>query len=185
MTEAETESANVRAVRSGLNPPPKPPTAASSLEAVDHYVSWWEDEFARARRTVKRRAALVTIWTSILTGLIAVLGAASAALSANPWVDVFGIATTAASATSAVLVTWNQHFHHRELWIQRSAVLHELQNLRRQYETMSRARWYNRRSPDRLARTIDRKLRSILASDLASWVKIQGAGSLDDPAAKQ
>jgi hypothetical protein len=156
-------------------PKPVPNDVDSSLAAMLHYLDWWEKDYARARRVVKKRAALVTIWTNVLTGIVAVLGAISAALSNDPWMDLAAILTTAASATTAVLFAWNEHFHHKELWIQRSRVLSELQSLRREYESLSRQK-QRRRSQDRLAKRLRTELRTVLGEDLQTWTSIQSGG---------
>lgn len=178
MADMQSSDSVPPSVPSGVSGPPRPPEDATSLQVVDHYVAWWEKEYARARRVVKKRASGVIISTSALTGFIAILGATSAALSSNVWIDVIGVATTAASALSAVLVAWDQHFHHRELWIQRSAVLHKLQLLRGDYEIASRLPWYRRRSHDRLAERLMNELQVVLSSDLETWARIQGNSDL-------
>lgn len=159
---------------SGVVGPAPPPANLSALETVAYYLSHWETEFTRARRTVKRRAARVTIATTLLTGAVAVLGSLSASLSDDIRIDVIGIATTAASAASAVLVAWNEHFHHRELWVQRSEMLNELQSLRMQYELLTRQHPRVGRKRDHEAKELMNRLRELLRRDLDSWANIQG-----------
>ena len=160
---------------SGVKAPEWADKGLDGLEAVGYYIFEWEKTYANARRVVKRRASKVTIWTTVITGAVAILGALSAALSDNLWVDLIGVSTTAASATAAVLLAWNQHFHHRELWVQRSGVLNEIQNLRLKYELASRRPWFQRPTKAHLARTLNAELQQILARDLESWTQIQGA----------
>ncbi|WP_344013494.1 DUF4231 domain-containing protein [Microbacterium natoriense] len=157
----------------GLRPPSRPDPKLKSLDAMFHYLDWWEQEFNRTRKVVKRRAAKVTIWTTALTGAIAVLGAISASISNNPLQDLIAICTTAASATTAVLLAWNEHFHHKDLWIQRSQVLHQLQNLRIDYERASRET-KSRRARKRLAQNLSEHLKAVLAKDVQDWKSIQG-----------
>lgn len=153
--------------------PPKQPDQEEPLDAMFYYLGWWETEFNRTRKVVKGRAAKVTIWTTILTGMVAILGAVSAALSNGPWPNAIAICTTAASATTAVLLAWNEHFHHKDLWIQRSQVLNELQTVRIEYERASREA-KTRLSRKRLARKLNKRLTMILGKDVHDWKSIQG-----------
>ncbi|CAH0256372.1 hypothetical protein SRABI98_03387 [Microbacterium sp. Bi98] len=157
----------------GLRPPSRPDPMLKSLDAMFYYLEWWEGEFNRTRKVVKRRAAKVIIWTTVLTGMIAVFGAISASASNNLLQDLIAICTTAASATIAVLLAWNEHFHHKDLWIQRSQVLHELQTIRIEYERASREA-KSRRARRRLATNLSTQLKRVLAQDVRDWKGIQG-----------
>lgn len=157
----------------GLRAPTRPDPKLKSLDAMFYYLDWWEREFNRTRKVVKRRAAKVTIWTTVLTGLVAVFGAISASISNNPLQDLIAICTTGASATTAVLLAWNEHFHHKDLWIQRSQVLHQLQSLRIEYERASREA-KSRRARHRLAQALSAHLTAVLAKDVEDWKSIQG-----------
>lgn len=153
---------------SGVRPPPKPPEGSRPEEVFDFYLTHWEGELARARRVVKKRASRAAIWTTALTGVTAVLGAVTVAASSDLVVDVIGVVVTISASASAVIVTWNEHFHHRELWIQRSAALNELQALRRRFELRK-----GKRCSSRKAMSLSRELEEILGRDLASWTRIQ------------
>lgn len=156
----------------GLRAPTRPGPKLQSLDVAFYYLDWWEREFNRTRKVVKRRAAKVTIWTTVLTGIVAVFGAISASISNNPLQDLIAICTTGASATTAVLLAWNEHFHHKDLWIQRSQVLHQLQSLRIEYERASREA-KSRRARQRLARALNERLTAVLAEDVEDWKSIQ------------
>lgn len=152
-----------------------PPTPGSSPSSVaDHYITQYELQFKRARRTVKRRASGVTIAASILTGSVAVLGAVSAVLAGDGLSIAVALLTTALSSTVTVLLAWNDHFHHRELWIQRSNVLAEINELRRSYSAREALPWPARRSERVAARDALDQLNAILRRDLESWRRIQG-----------
>lgn len=158
---------------SGINSVEPPPPGSSPAQTVEHYLAGYEAQFKRARRTVKRRASGVTIWASILTGVVAVFGSISAVLSTD-WISAaVAIATTVVSAAVAVLLAWNDHFHHRELWIQRSEVLAEINVLRRRFAMRSSLPWYMRRAEDRDAVATLEALNEVLQEDLKSWKRIQ------------
>ncbi len=115
----------------------------------------------------------MTVAIAILTGALAVLGSIGALLSAD-WLSAsIAIATTVISATVSVLLAWNDHFHHRELWIQRSTVLAEINSLHRRYAVNSKQPWYMRRAANTEAAITLRKLDKILERDLESWTQIQ------------
>lgn len=158
---------------SGINSVEPPPAGSSPAQTVEHYLAGYEAQFKRARRTVKRRASRVTIWASILTGLIAVLGSISAVLSTD-WISAaVAIATTLVSSVVAALLAWNDHFHHRELWIQRSEVLAEINVLRRRFAMRSSLPRHMRRAEDRDAVATLEALNEVLQNDLESWKRIQ------------
>ncbi|GAA1780761.1 hypothetical protein GCM10009748_12740 [Agromyces lapidis] len=118
---------------SGIDSVPLPPGGSTPTELVEHYLAGYEAQYKKARRTAKRRASRVTIAVAVLTGGVAVLGAVSAVLSDDVTSGVLAVATTLTSAVIAVLLAWNDHSHHRELWVQRSTVLAELNGLRRRF----------------------------------------------------
>ncbi len=158
---------------SGIDSVPPPPPGSSASQIVDHYLGGYESHFKRARRTVKRRASGVTIAASTLTGLVAVLGSISAVLATDWLSGGLAVATTLSSATVAVLLAWNDHFHHRELWIQRSAVLAQINELRREFAARTTLPWYRRASTRAEARAVLADLNKILREDLETWNKIQ------------
>ncbi|MEV8168838.1 SLATT domain-containing protein [Microbacterium paraoxydans] len=158
---------------SGIDSVPPPPSGSSLSQIVDHYLDGYERQFRKARRTVKRRASGVTIAASILTGLVAVLGSISAVLATDWWSGGLAVATTLTSATVTVLTAWNDHFRHRELWIQRSAVLAQINELRRSFAARAISPWYRRTSTRAEARAVLAELNKILRQDLETWTKIQ------------
>lgn len=162
---------------SGVRSPEPPAADLSRAEVLDHYLEGWEAEYARARRVVKRRASLVTIWTTSLSGLVAVFGAVSAALATDLWVEVISVMTTAASATAAVLLAWNAHFHHAELWVQRSGVLSQLQALRLDVELSKRSASGEEGDGETKTTAFASALKEILKKDAEDWANIKRAGS--------
>jgi hypothetical protein len=161
-------------VPSGIDSVEPPPFGSSPSQIVEHYLAGYEKHFKRARRTVKRRASGVTIAASVLTGAVAVLGSISAVLATDWWSGGIAVATTLLSAAVAVLLAWNDHFRHRELWIQRSAVLSQINDLRRGFAARTTLPWYRRGSAHAEARAALGELNDILRQDLATWTKIQG-----------
>ncbi|QHC64572.1 SLATT domain-containing protein [Rathayibacter festucae] len=159
---------------SGIDSVGPPPAGSTPAETVEHYLSGYEAEFKKARRTVKRRSSAVTIAASVLTGLVAVLGCISAVL-ATDWISGgVAVGTTLSSATIAVLLAWNEHFHHRELWIQRSAVLADVNSVRRRFAARSARPWYKRRTEAVDSKEALDELDSILKDDIRTWTSIQG-----------
>lgn len=149
---------------SGLRPPPEPPDG-DAFDVAMFYVSYWEAEFARARQVVKSRASNVVVWVAVVSGLIAVIGAATA-VTGWTWL---GIVTAALAGAGGVLGAWDGLFRHRELWHQRSLVLGSLQALKR--TTLVRARSGEERVA--LAAEVIGSLNSILSDDLAQWSDIR------------
>ncbi|MFG6445855.1 hypothetical protein ACFXQA_11360 [Microbacterium sp. P07] len=94
---------------------------------------------------------------------------------ATDWFSAtIAIATTTVSAAIAVLLAWNDHFHHRDLWIQRSEVLGEINVVRRRFAMRSSLPWYLRRPADAEAVAALQELKDALTQDLQSWKRIQG-----------
>ena len=90
----------------------------------------------------------------------------------NLAVQILGVTTTGLSALSAVLLTWNDHFHHRDLWAVRSIVLNRLEQLELDYQS---ARENQTANYDELRARLDR----ILKDALREWLRLQGRGSDD------
>jgi len=158
---------------SGIDSVPPPPPGSSPSQIVEHYLDGYEQHFKRARRTVKRRASGVTVAASILTGAVAVLGSISAVLATDWWSGGLAVATTLASAAVTVLLAWNDHFHHRELWMQRSTVLAQINELRRSFAARTTRPWYKRGSDRAEASAALDGLGEILRQDLETWITIQ------------
>lgn len=159
---------------SGIDSVGPPPLGSSPADIAEHYLRGYEEQFKKARRTVKRRASGVTIAASILTGVVAALGSLSAVL-ASDWISGgLAVLTTITSAAIAVLLAWNEHFHHRELWIQRSAILAEINEQRREFTARRTLRWPARRSLRVESHSAMEQLTETLRRDLVEWTTIQG-----------
>jgi len=117
-------------VASGVRPPPPVPANVDAIGVFQHYLSWAEEEFTRARHVVKRRSGHVVLISAAATALIAVLGAATP-ITGWTWL---GIATAALAGVVTVVERWDAHFRHRDLWIQRTIIVAELQRLKRDVE---------------------------------------------------
>lgn len=130
-----------------------------------HYLTFFENEFTRARRVVKGRARNVVVSTAILTALIAVLGALTAVLNLA-WL---GIVSTAVAGAAGVIERWDALFRHREMWVQRSAVTSELQRLRREAEFLRASEG----ATDEVGKKVLTRLEEILSQDLDSWTGIR------------
>jgi hypothetical protein len=141
------------------------------LDVIGSHLEHWIFEYSRGRVIVKRRAARVLIVTTLITGVIAVLGGVSALLAGDNFpVQVIGLVTTALSATSAVLLAWDGYFRHRDLWSQRSVILNRLEALRLKYELA-------REDGTADHNALGDELTEILDLALRSWLQIQGKGS--------
>jgi len=151
---AERASSDLSEQRtSGIRVPPDPPRDKGALAVVSYYLRYYEVEYARARRVVKRRSSRAVVISSLATGGIAVLGVASAAW-ASP---VFGLASTSLAGVIGVIAAWDSHFAHRDLWIQRSLVLSEIQELKRNVE-LEGADVDDSESHEELAKSVKRSL---------------------------
>ena len=153
-----------------MTPPPDPQPDADELATVLHYLNWYEMEFTRGRLKMKRRASRVVVWNSILTGLVAVVGAVTT-YSGLAWL---GVVSAALAGMMGVITSWDALFRHRELWILRSITLSELQALKR------RIRFDVARGADRSSIAIDgiQELERILAEDLDNWGDIRRKANL-------
>jgi hypothetical protein len=137
-----------RARSSGLHSPEPPPEGADTLEISLHYLTFYRNE-----------------WTAVANGLIAVVGAAVAVFDA-PWL---GLASTGLAASIGVLTAWDGLYRHREMWVQRSVILGQLQALLRTTE-LRRAEGADRKT---LARGTMRHLNAILEEDLEAWTSLR------------
>lgn len=144
--------------------PPPVPTGAAPIEIVLHYIGFYEADYARARRVVKRRAREVVVGTAVATGSIAVLGAAIAVWHAS-WL---GVVSTGLAAAVSVLAAWEGLARHRQLWIQRSLILNRVQQLKRTVE-YRRARGDNEQA---LADEAMKELNDLLKDDVESWASV-------------
>lgn len=154
-----------RARSSGLHSPEPPPEGADTLEISLHYLTFYRNEYQRSRVVVKTRAKRVVVWTAVANGLIAVVGAAVAVFDA-PWL---GLASTGLAASIGVLTAWDGLYRHREMWVQRSVILGQLQALLRTTE-LRRAEGADRKT---LARGTMRHLNAILEEDLEAWTSLR------------
>jgi hypothetical protein len=146
---------------SGLRAAPPPPDGADALTAALHYLAFYEEDFARVRTTMKRRAKRVVVGTAAGNGAVGVIGAATA-FSDLAWL---GLVSAAVAAVIGVLAAWDGLFRHRDLWVQRSVILGRL-NLARRNAEFAKAAGEN---PDDVAATAMSDLNAILADDLATW----------------
>ncbi|NKY88998.1 SLATT domain-containing protein [Nocardia veterana] len=150
---------------SGLHSPPSPAADADALTVSLHYLVYYRDEYERARLVVKTRAKRVVVWTAVANGVIAVLGTAVAVFQA-PWI---GLLSTALAASIGVVTAWDGLYRHREMWIQRSVVLGQLQALLRGVE-LRRAQ---HEDPELLARETMIQLNALLEEDLEAWTSLR------------
>ncbi|MFG3520316.1 SLATT domain-containing protein [Nocardia nova] len=150
---------------SGLHSPPSPPSDADALTVSLHYLVYYRNEYERSRLVVKTRAKRVVVWTAVANGVIAVLGTAVAVFQA-PWI---GLLSTGLAASIGVVTAWDGLYRHREMWIQRSVIIGQLQTLLRGVE-LRRAQHEDR---DVLAREAMIELNAILAEDLEAWTSMR------------
>jgi hypothetical protein len=167
---------------SGVGRVPPPSEELSVTQSADYYIAAYEEQYRRARRVAKKRSSGTATAVSILSGCTTVLGAGGAFFSSDLPSAIIAILVTTLSASVAALNAWNNHFHHRELWLQRSTVLAEISQLRRDFSMRTRLGRWNRHSDDWEAKTAMEKLDAILRRDLESWTQIQGSQRGDDAA---
>ncbi|MFF3574110.1 SLATT domain-containing protein [Nocardia jiangxiensis] len=154
-----------RARSSGLHSPDSPPEGADPMAIALHYLTFYRNEYHRSRVVVKTRAKRVVVWTAVANGLIAVVGAAVAVFHA-PWL---GLASTGLAASIGVLAAWDGLYRHREMWVQRSVILGQLQALLRTTE-LRLAEGEDRRM---LARETMGNLNAVLEDDLEAWTSLR------------
>ncbi|MBB5918829.1 hypothetical protein BJY24_007741 [Nocardia transvalensis] len=119
---------------------------------------------------VKTRAKRVVVWTAVANGLIAVLGTAIAVYDA-PWL---GLLSTGLAASTSVITAWDGLYRHREMWVQRSVILGQLQTLLRTTEL----RQADGEDRNALARETMRELNDILEEDLEAWTSLRRTQSV-------
>jgi hypothetical protein len=150
---------------SGLHSPESPPPNADALGISLHYLAFYRDEYERSRVVVKTRAKRVVVWTAVANGLIAVAGTAVAVFQA-PWL---GLLSTGLAASIGVITAWDGLYRHREMWVQRSVILGQLQALLRTVE-LRQAEGEDR---NLLARETMLQLNEILEDDLEAWTSLR------------
>jgi hypothetical protein len=158
---------------SGINSVEPPAKGSLPHQAIEHYLNGYELQYKDARRVAKKRASRVTLAIAILTGCLTTLGSFGALLATDAISAGIAVTTTVVSAAIAVLLAWNDHFHHRQLWIQRSGVLAQLNELRRDYAFESAQAGPRGVPSRRVSERAMRHLNDILADDLDEWRQIQ------------
>jgi len=153
---------------SGLHSAPAAPAGATPVQALQHYLDFYRADYGRARSVVKRRARNVVLATSVLTGGITVVGAVTAALG-GAIVGWLGILTAALSAGIGVINAWDALFRHRELWIQRSRILHELDSIQRDLDV----RLSMHEGEDAIVGEARSRLDQVLRNDHATWDQLR------------
>lgn len=130
-----------------------------------HYLDYYEKEFAKTRLTAKNRFKYITLWNSFAAALIALTGAIVAVWNST-WL---GLLSTALAGSIGVVNSWDGMFRERELWIQRSEMLGQIQLVKRTLQF-------------RLARGDDPQdaaadgfdvLNSVVSRDLEGWLGLR------------
>jgi hypothetical protein len=115
---------------------------------------------------------LVTFANSYISGLTAVTGTVIA-IYHRPWLAII---TSALAALSIGITRWNSLFRHRQLWVQRSSLLGELENLKMEVDQAGR--------PGEDRNTVAREgmlsLERILDANRASWVQMRNEFEVKD-----
>lgn len=149
---------------SGLRPPASPAPSSSRIEIATHYLAQYEAEFLRTRGVAKSRAHMTTLVTASAAGLIGVATAAVVVFD-QAWI---GLVSTGLAGLITVLASWEAHYAHRGLWVQRSLVLARIQRLRRRQEMLLAAG----EDPDVIADGIMSQLDEVLEEDVESWAAL-------------
>ncbi len=165
-------------LKSGLRLAPPPPIDADPLRVARHYLDYYASDFSRARDVVKRRANWVVVLGATVTGTIALVGTVIA-LAKAPWL---GLVSTGLAGLVGVLAAWDGLFRHRDLWVQRSWVVSQLQELQREIDFREALR----DEPDIIGRDCMTQLNEILHNDMVTWSELRNVhrqGSLTEKTA--
>jgi len=140
---------------------PIPPQDAKLIDVctlyLDHYIRF----FSRARQIVKYRSKLVVLGTALSGAVIAVVSVMTALVD-WPWLAL--VSAVLAGAVT-VMSAWDGHFRHKELWVQRTEVVSQLQELKRTVTT----RLASGDDPSKVGLDGLRRLDQILSYDMATW----------------
>lgn len=152
--------------RSGpMRLPPIPSPDADAFEVVENYLSFYQEEYERARGIAKRDAMLFVILAASANGAIAVLGAA-VAVTHMSWL---GLVSTGVAGLAGVLAAWDGLFRNRELWVQKIMMLSQVLAIRRNAE-LRRAMGDDR---DVIAQECMLRLGKMLDEDLVTWTELR------------
>ena len=105
-----------------------------ALDTAISYLTYYRSEFVNRRRAVKRRAWIAVVATATFNAGIAVVGAV---VTLTRW-SRLGIVSTVLAGAVAVVAAWDGHFRHRDLWVQRSLILQQLEQALRDAEINKR-----------------------------------------------
>lgn len=149
-------------------------TSGGSLEVVLTYLKYYQQLFAERRTIVKSRAKFAVVATAAANSAIAVVGAI---VTLTGWSGL-AIASTALAGVIAVIAAWDGHFRHRDLWVQRSVVLQQLEEVLRDTQIRKRASATN---SDSLAEEAMAALDRILKDDIDTWASIRKVDDANHP----
>lgn len=148
---------------------PKFVDLTNKTEALDialTYLNYYRSEYADRRRSVKKRAWIAVVATATFNSGIAVVGAV---VTFKGWSGL-GLVSTVLAGAVAVVAAWDGHFRHRDLWVQRSLILQQLEQALRDTEIKKRSgkHVWNELALEAMS-TLDR----ILKEDIDSWASIR------------
>jgi hypothetical protein len=166
-TSGQQSGQRTRSRPSGIQQPPAPPSSADAYDAALYYVDHYEREFSRARRVVKGRSSRVLIAAGLGNLVVVILGGVITTWSGLSWL---GILSSGFAAAVGTLVAWDNHFKHRDLWVQRSDVLQRCNEIRRNMELDARLG----KDRDAIAVEAMTALNRVLRYDIDSWKGIRG-----------
>jgi hypothetical protein len=115
---------------------------------------------------VKKRAMIAVVATATFNAGIAVVGAI---VTLTGWSGL-GLISTLLAGAVAVVAAWDGHFRHRDLWVQRSLILQQLEQALRDAEIKRRIPKLNW---DDLALEAMTALDRILKEEIDSWASIR------------
>lgn len=112
-----------------------PPEGSSPLDAADHYLRAYEDEYYRTRVIVKGHASLVmfvAVLASVTTGVLGTFSAVFSEPGSPP--RYISLVIAGISALATVVAAWGTHSQPRRHWIQKTAIINALNRARMQFE---------------------------------------------------
>jgi hypothetical protein len=98
-----------------------------ALTLLQSEIDYQIKRYAKSRDFYRRGCLYVTVAMAMLSAITTFLIGAGQYFGGQAWIPVLALAT---SASVTVVTAWDGYFRHREMWVQKTAVLAQLYELR-------------------------------------------------------